>query len=47
MPSGYVDTENPITHVLETGDWHQGPNSTGLAPLNRQSADVFTKKLST
>ena len=43
MPSGYVDTENPITHVLKTGNWHQGRNSTGLAPLNRQSGNMHTK----
>ena len=36
-PSGYVETEDPITHILETDNWHQGPNSTGLALISRQS----------
>ena len=43
MPPGSVDTENPITHIFEQGNWHQGPIATGFAPLKNQSGNMHTK----
>ena len=43
MPPGCVDTENRLTHALEQGGWHQDQNSSGLAPLNRQAGNMYSK----
>ena len=43
MPPGCVDTENPLTHALEQGGWHQAQNSSGLAPLNTQGGNMYSK----
>ena len=43
MPPGSVDTENPITHVFEQGNWHEGPIPSGLAPIKYQSGNMYSK----
>ena len=39
MPPGSVDMEDSVTHVVQPGDWHQGPQPTGLVPLTRQGSN--------
>ena len=34
MPPGSIDTEDEDTHTVRPGEWHQGPQSTGLIPLS-------------
>ena len=43
MPPGSVDKEDLVTHIVQPGDWHQGPQSTGLIPLIRQGSTNYSK----
>ena len=43
MPPGSVDKEDPVTHVIQPGEWHRGPLSTGLVPLARQGSNTYSK----
>ena len=33
MPPGSVDQEDPVSHTVQPGDWHEGPQPSGLAFL--------------
>ena len=39
MPPGSIDTEDEDTHTVRPGEWHQGPQSTGLVPLAQQGSN--------
>ena len=39
MPPGSVDTENANTHIVQCGQWHEGPQSTGLQPFAQQGSN--------
>ena len=43
MPPGSVDRENRENSTIEPGDWHQGPQSTGLVPLAKQGSNSYSK----
>ena len=43
MPPGSVDREDSETHIVEPGDWHQGPQSTGMVNLTRQGSTNYTQ----
>ena len=43
IPYGYVDSENPETHVIQLGEWHYGHNSTGLESLKRGTSNFHCK----
>lgn len=43
MPPGSVDREDPETHVVQPGEWHQGPQSTGFVQLARQGSNAYSK----
>lgn len=43
MPPGSVDEEDPTSHLVQPGNWHQGPQSTGLVPLTRQGSNNYSK----
>ena len=38
-PLGSLDTEDPQTHEVTTGEWRQGPQPQGLQPLERQGSN--------
>ena len=41
-PPQSIDTEDPETHALQLGEWHHGPESTGLLPLARQGSNRYS-----
>ena len=41
-PPGSLDTEDPQTHNLQPGDWHNGPQSTCFLPLPRQGSNHYS-----
>ena len=43
MPPGSIDQEDPVSHVVQPGDWQRGPQPTGLVPLTRQGSNNYTK----
>ena len=42
MPPGSTDTEDPVTHEIQPGEWHQSLQSTGLIPLSRQGSNRYS-----
>ena len=38
-PPGSIDTEDPITHELQLGEWRSEPQATGFVPLARQGSN--------
>ena len=41
-PPGSMDIEDPQTHVCQPGNWHNGPQPTGLATITRQGSNNYT-----
>ena len=37
MPPGSVDTEDPDTHTICQGEWHNGPQHAGVLPLAQRT----------
>ena len=44
MPYGYVDSENPETHAIQLGEWHNEPSSTCLRSLKKGTHNFHSKK---
>ena len=42
MPPGSVDSEEEDTHIVLPGEWHQGPQSTGLQALAQQGSNHYS-----
>lgn len=43
MPPGSIDREDPETHAVQPGDWHQGPEPRGMVPLTQQGSNAYAK----
>ena len=41
-PPGSMDTEHPLTHEIQLGQWHDEAQSTGLLPLARQGSNHYS-----
>ena len=39
MPPGSIDIEDIETHAVRPGEWHEGPQSTGLLALAQQAGN--------
>ena len=39
MPPGNIDMEDPDTHIIQHGEWHEEPQSTGLQPFAQQGSN--------
>ena len=42
MPPGSIDIEDPVTHEVQLGEWHQDLQSTGIIPISRQGSNRYS-----
>ena len=42
MPPGSVDVEDADTHIVQHGEWHEGPQSPGLQPFAQQGSNQYS-----
>ena len=41
-PPGSIDSEDPIMHQLNLGEWRKSTQSTGFKSLNRQGSNAYS-----